>query len=107
MDTREVSNPSGGHIVSVWASEYDVKLSKTSQRAQCGHYHVKWGQLISRLVDLALPVVEECQIPKTVEPGVPKAEEKRLQGDRCGKCQIVLTVEVGVGLSVDLTVDAK
>lgn len=51
--------------------------------------------------------MEECEISKTVELGVPKVEEKCLQGDRCGECEIILTVEVRVGFSVDLTIDAK
>ena len=38
---------------------------------------------------------------------MPKIEQKGLQGDRCVKCQVVLTVEVRVGFPVDLTVDAE
>ena len=103
----KVLNLSSGQTISGWALEYDVKLSKTSHRAQRGHHQVQWGQLISRLVNLAHIVVEECQVSKTVESGVPEAEKKCLQGDRCGECQVVLAVEVCVCFPVDLTVDTE
>lgn len=54
-----------------------------------------------------LLIVEECQILKTVKLGVPKVEKECLQEDRCGERQVILTVEVCVGFSMDLASVAK